>query len=627
MNYGYMGKILRINLTKNKVYFEEKDDTFYRQYFGGRSLIAYFLLKELVPGLDPLGDGNKLIFASGPVTGAPVSGSGRNSVGAKSPLTGGYGEAEVGGFWGAELKRAGFDAIIIEGKATVPVYIWIRNGETKIMDASQIWGMEIKKSQEMIRKDLGDDSIKIAQIGPGAEKTVRFASIINDMNHVAGRCGLGAVMGSKRLKAIAIKGSKKVEVADPETLRELAMWMATNVDEVAHGLHTYGTGSAMDVYEESGNLPVNNFRDGLFPEVDFISAKAIKEKVRVGMGTCFSCAVRCKKEVKVDEPWNVDPAYGGPEYETLAALGSNCGVSDLEAICKANELCQRYSLDTISTGVSISFAMECFERGLLTKEDTEGMDLSFGNAQSMVKLVEMIGERRGIGNLLAEGVKRAAERIQKGAKELAVHVKGQEVPMHDPRLKPGEALGYTVSPTGADHVHNIHDTLLWPAIPENYKSLGVLEAVPIEDFGSKKVRLFKYVAAWRSLDNCLVMCRLPPWSVQQKVDIIRSVTGWNTSSFELMKVSERAINLARVFNVREGFTAEDDYLPPRFFRPKTNGALSNTAVNSEEFKKAKAIYYQMMGWNEQGIPERTTLEELDIGWAADEINPMGKHGP
>jgi len=620
MNYGYMGKILRVNLSKEEISFEEPVEAFYRRYFGGRGLIAYFLLKELELGIDPLTPANKLIFACGPVTGAPISGSGRNSVGAKSPLTGAYGEAEAGGFWGAELKRAGFDAIIIEGKAAEPVYLWVHEEKAEIKDASHLWEMEIKKSQETIRKDLQDNSAKVAQIGPGGEKMVRYASVINDMSHAAGRCGMGAIMGSKNLKAIAVRGVKRVNIANPESLRRLARWMARNVDDVAHGLHTYGTGGFMDVYEETGNLPVHNFRDGEFPNVDLISAQTIKEHVRVGMGTCFACAVACKKEVKAEGPWSVDPAYGGPEYETLAALGSNCGVDDLKAICKANELCQKYSLDTISTGVSIGFAMECFENGLLNKEDTGGVDLSFGNAEAMVKMVEMIGERKGIGDLLAEGVKRAAERISNGAEEFAVHVKGQEVPMHEPRLKRGLGLGYAVSPTGADHVHNIHDTFLEPKIPEQYKSLGILEAVPTQDLGPKKVRLFKYVMTWRSLNNCLVMCLFTPWSVQQKVDIVRSVTGWNTTAFELMMVSERAINLARIFNIREGFTWKDDWLPPRFFRPKTSGALSSTAVDPEKLREAKTIYYSMMGWNEQGVPTRTKLEELNIAWTADEIS-------
>ena len=620
MKNGFKGTILRVNLNKEKLSSETLEESFYRRHFGGRGLISYYLLSELEPRTDPLGPDNKLIFACGPVTGAPISGSGRNSVGAKSPLTGAYGEAEVGGFWGAELKQAGFDAIIVEGKASSPVYLWIHDQKVEIRDASRLWGLEIKKSQETIRSELSDNRVKVAQIGPGGEKMVRYASVVNDLNHVAGRCGMGAVMGSKNLKAVAVKGSTRVPVRKPKRLGKLAKWMATNVNNVAHALHTYGTGAEMDAMEETGNLPVRNFRDGDFPEVDQISAEAIKEHVRVGMGTCFACAIACKKEVKIDGSWTVKPEYGGPEYETLASLGSNCGVSDLRAVCKANELCQRYSIDTISTGVTISFAMECFEHGLLRKEDTGGMDLSFGNAESMVKMVELIGEKRGLGALLAEGTKRAAEHIGNGAEEFAVHVKGQEVPMHDPRLKRGEALGYAVSPTGADHVHNIHDTFLYPQLPKSYNSLGILEAVPIEDFGPKKVRLYKYVGEWRTLNNFLVLCLFTPWSVIQKVDIIRSVTGWNTTAFELMKVVERGNTIARIFNIREGFTEKDDWLPPRFFKPKTSGALSKTSVNPEALQKAKTLYYDMMGWTEQGIPKQSALEELDIAWAANKIS-------
>lgn len=618
MANSFTGKTLRVNLTNEKISYETLEETFYRRHFGGRGLISYYLLNELEPKIDPFSRENKLIFACGPVTGAPFSGSGRNSVGAKSPLTGGYGESEVGGYWGAELKRAGLDAIIFEGKSSSPVYLWIHGQKVELKDASNMWGLEIRKAQEMIKEDLGDKTVKVAQIGPGGERQVRYACVINDMNHAAGRSGMGAVMGSKNLKAIVVKGTNKVPVHKPKRLAKLAKWMAQNVGSVAGALHNYGTGAEMDVMEEIGNLPIRNFRDGDFPEVDSISAEAVKNTVGVGMGTCFACAVACKKKVKADEPWIVDLEYGGPEYETLASLGSNCGVSDLKAICKANELCQRYSIDTISTGTTISFAMECFEHGLLTKEDTDGIDLSFGNAEAMVKMVELIGEKRGLGALLAEGSKRAAEKIGKGAEAFAVHVKGQEVPMHDPRLKRGEALGYAVSPTGADHVHNIHDTFLYPELPKKYKSLGVLEAVPIEDFGPKKVRLYKYVGEWRTLNNFLTMCLFTPWSVTQKVAIVRYVTGWNTSAFELMKVVERGNTLARIFNLREGFTEKDDWLPPRFFKPRNSSALK-TAVNPEELQKAKLIYYDMMGWTEKGVPKQSALDELDIGWAADKI--------
>ncbi|MGW8289019.1 MAG: aldehyde ferredoxin oxidoreductase family protein [Candidatus Bathyarchaeia archaeon] len=620
MNDVFTGKIIRVNLDKETTSTETIEETFYRRHFGGRGLISYFLLNELEPKIDPLGPKNKLIFACGPVTGAPVSGSGRNSVGAKSPLTGAYGEAEAGGFWGAELKQAGFDAIIIEGKASSPVYLWIDDQKVELRDASRLWGLEIRKSQETIQNELDNKRVKLAQIGPGGERLIRYASIINDRNHVAGRCGMGAVMGSKNLKAVAVKGSTRVHVSKPKRLGNLAKWMAQNVQNLAYNLHTFGTGDGMDAMEATGNLPVRNFRDGDFPEVDQIDARTAKKQVVVGMGTCFACAIACKKEVQVESPWTVDPEYGGPEYETLASLGSNCGVSDLKAVCKANELCQRYSIDTISTGVTISFAMECFEQGILTTEDTGGMDLSFGNAESMVKMVELIGEKQGLGAILAEGTKRAAKKIGKGAEEFAVNVKGQEVPMHDPRLKRGEALGYAVSPTGADHVHNIHDTVLYPQLPKRYHSLGVLEPVPVEDFGPKKVRLYKYVGDWRTLNNFLVMCLFPPWSVNQKTEIVRSVTGWNTTAFELMKVVERGNTLARIFNLREGFTDKDDWLPPRFFKPKTSGTLNTTSVNPEDLQKAKLLYYDMMGWTEQGVPKQSKLDELDISWASDKIS-------
>ncbi|MGV9170389.1 MAG: aldehyde ferredoxin oxidoreductase family protein [Promethearchaeia archaeon] len=619
MTYGYMGNILKIDLNNEEKTIEKPPESFYRKYFGGRGLMSLYLLKEMESGIDPLSPDNLLIFACGPVTGAPFSGSGRNSVGSKSPLTGGYGEAEAGGFWGAELKRAGFDAIVVRGKSNNPVYISIEDENVEIKGAEDLWGHEIKTVEERIKTDLQNDRARIAQIGPGGEKMVRYASIVNDLNHVAGRCGIGAVMGSKKLKAIAISGSQKVNIANDSQLREMAAWIARSIDSIAGNLHTYGTGSYMDVYEELGNLPVANWRGGRFSEVDSISAQAIKKNVSVGMGTCFACAVRCKKEVEVGDPWNVDPAYGGPEYETIGALGSNCGVSSLEAICKGNELCQKYCIDTISTGGAISFAMECFENGIITEVDTGGISLHFGNADGMLQMIDKIAKREGIGDILAEGVKRAAKHISEDSEEFAVHVKGQEVPLHEPRLKKGLGLGYAVSPTGADHQHNMHDTLFVEQIPEEFRAFGLQDPLPADDLSAAKVRLFVYTVSWYSLDNCLVTCQFPPWSVDQKVDIVRHVTGWNTSAFELAKVSERAINLARIFNIREGFTKDDDWLPPRFFTPHKSGPLSDDAIASEELHFAIETYYSMMGWDKQGVPSKAKLEELGIGWAANEL--------
>jgi aldehyde:ferredoxin oxidoreductase len=321
--------------------------------------------------------------------------------------------------------------------------------------------------------------------------------------------------------------------------------------------------------------------------------------------------------VELDDPYKVEAQYGGPEYETLAAFGSDCGVSDLAAICKANELCQRYGLDTIGTGAIIAFAMECYEEGIITSKMTGGLDLTFGNAEAMVQMVEKIGLRQGLGDLLAEGTKRAAERLGGGAEAYAVHVKGQEVPMHEPRLKRGLGVGYAVSPTGADHCHNIHDTGMTGTTLAKLRPLGVLEEVPVDSLGGDKVRLFKYQMRMRVLANCLSICQFPPWRFTEYVDLVQAATGWDVSMYELVNVAERTLNLARIFNLREGFKAADDWLPPRFFEPQTSGALSDTAVNPSDLKQAVKTYYEMMGWNANGVPLPGTLHDLNIGWAVD----------
>ena len=618
--FGYVGRILRVNLSDEHIVTETPEDTFYRRYIGGEGFVAYYLLKELKPRVDPLGPENKLIFAAGPVTGAPIPGGGRNSVGAKSPLTGGFGEAEVGGHWGAELKKAGFDAVIVEGRAESPVYLALRDGEAEIRDAEHLWGLDTGESQKMIREELGDDLIRVAQIGLGGENLVRYACVIVDLKDAAGRTGMGAVMGSKNLKAIAVRGHGRVEVADPDKLRSLSKWFVQNFKNLARSLHEYGTGAGMEGGAASGNLPTRNFRDGLFEGARLIQAEAIKETVRVGMEGCYACPIRCKKVVKINEGrWNVDPIYGGPEYEALAALGSDCGVDDLKAICKANELCNRYSIDVISAGASIAFAMECYENGILTRRETGGLDLRFGNAEAVVQMVEMIAKRRGLGDILAEGVKRAAEKIGKGAEKYAVHVKGQEVPMHDPRLKRALGLGYAVSPTGADHMHNLHDMGIagMGSQLRDLASLGILEPIPLEDLGPRKVRALIYFVNWRVLDNCLLICDFVPWDYVKKTEIVRAVTGWNTTAYELTKVGERVTTMARAFNIREGFRKDDDWLPERFFHPQTSGPLSETSVDPERLREARRFYYQMMGWDENGVPTRAKLEELDIGWVAD----------
>jgi aldehyde:ferredoxin oxidoreductase len=611
---GYNGKILRVNLTDNNVYTQAIDELFCRKYLGGAGFVTYFLWKELQQGIDPLGPDNKLIFALGPVTGVPLSGSGRHCVGAKSPLTGGYAKAESGGFWGAELKHAGFDAVIIEGKAEKPVYLWIHDGEISIRDAGHLWGENTKETQETIRTELGDSLIRVAVIGPAGENLVRFACIINDLKHAAGRGGLGAVMGSKNLKAIAVRGHNSPQVVEPEQLKSFTKWLSDNKKLWAE-LHDVGTLSMMESYIAAGNTPVRNFQDGEFPEITNITAQTIRDTIRIGMESCYGCMVRCKKVVKVDEPYSVDPAYGGPEYETLAGIGSNCGISDLKAIARGNQLCGAYSLDTIATGNVISFAMQCFESGLLTAKDTGGIELRFGNVEAMLKTIELIARHQGIGILLAEGTGRAAQKIGRGAAEFAMNVKGVEIPMHDPRAKAAMGLGYVINPHGADHNVNMHD----PAYAQpgrafdRIKALGILEPLPTDDLGPRKVAVLRYEQLFRIAQDSLVMCQFVPFDISQAAEILSAVTGWKTSIVELMRVSERILTMARLFNTREGLSAADDKLPNRFFQPKRNGILSTKFYDPEQLDKAKSYYYTLMGWDrDTGIPMPEKVEELEL---------------
>jgi len=615
MPYGYNGRILRIDLSSGHVEIEQPEENFYRSYFGGMGFVTYYLLKELEPRIDPLSPQNILIFAPGVVTGAPVGGCGRNSVGGKSPLTGAVGEAEAGGYWGSELKFAGWDGIIIKGKAEKPIYIWICDDKVEIRDARHLWGKKTIDCQNIIREELGDPGIRVAQIGIAGENLVRFACVLNDIDAAAGRTGMGAVMGSKNLKAIAVRGHSRPALAHPDTVKALAKWLRDNVSTSARALHELGTARVVLSLNRGGGLPTRNFQQGSFEGATKISGEAMRDTILIGRRSCYACPVKCKREVKVGDPYEVNPQYGGPEYETIAALGSNCGIDDLPAIAKGNELCNAYGLDTISTGAVIAFAMECFEKGILTAKDTDGLDLSFGNASAMLEMVEKIAKREGFGDLLAEGVAKAAPRIGREAEEFALHIKGQEIPMHEPRYKQGMGLGFMVSATGADHCHNVHDSYFSYKGPflESCKALGILEPLPISDLSSAKVRIVTYYTQWMHFLNCLLLCSFVPLSFSQVNELVQGVTGWNTSLWELMKVGERAMTMARAFNIREGFKPDDDFMPRRFFTPFPSGPLQGVSIEEDKLEQAKRLYYSMMGW-EGGNPAKWKLGELGIDW-------------
>ncbi len=619
---GYAGKILRVNLTSGEISTEAPPETFYRRYLGGQGFIAYYLLKDVPRGADPLGPENALIFATGTLTGVPVAGAGRSHVGAKSPLTGGYGEADVGGYFGAELKLAGYDAIVVQGKAARPVYLWVHDGEVEIRPAGHLWGTTTLECQDAVRAELGEPRVRLAMIGPAGEKLVRVACVINDVKHAAGRTGLGAVMGAKNLKAVAARGTSAVPLADPEGLKALARWMRDNWKKDAERMHDLGTDGGLMDLNEFGALPTRNFQDGRFEGAAKICGEAMRDTILVDRGGCYACPIRCKRVVDVhDEEYQVDPRYGGPEYETVGAVGSNCGIDDLRAISKANELCNAYGLDTISAGMMVSFAMECFEAGLLTTQDTGGLDLRFGNGPAMVEMIRRIGEREGLGDLLAEGPRIAAGRIGRGAEQFAIAVKGQPFPMHECRNRHGQALGYAVSPTGADHMHNFWDGgMEKDPVPQSLQAQGVYVSMPQNELNAHKVRAYTHATNWAWVDNHLGLCMFIPWSVEQTIQLVRTIAGWETSVFELQLTTQRGLAMARAFNLREGLTRADDALPPRMNTPFKSGSINEKPVDPAVLDANLSIFYGMMGWDPQtGVPTLAKLQELDIEWVAEHL--------
>lgn len=621
MSYGFTGKLLRINLSDCKYQIEEKDEEYYRKYLGGRNIAADIMLKEIPDDIDPFDSKNKLIITTSIITGTPIPGSSRFTVAAKSPLTEGFGESQAGGWWGPELKFAGYDGIIVEGQAEEPVYIYITNNTVEIKDATRLWGKETGEVQELIRNEVGDEKVRVLQCGPGGENLVRYAGITNELKHWNGRNGLGAVMGSKNLRAIAVRGNGKVEMKNREKVMSFVREFAQSIadDPALSGKRDYGTAQGVNVLNEMGLLPTENFSKGSFVNAEKISGEEMAESILIKNEACYACPVRCKRVVEYqDENISIDKKYGGPEYETIDSLGANCGIDDLKIIAKANELCGRYGIDTISTGVTIAFAMECFEKGIITTEDTEGIKLEFGNGQALLKMINKIANRDGFGDLLAEGSYRAAEKIGKESKQLSVSVKKQESPAHEPRGKWGVGLGYAISPTGADHLVAQHDSLFEVDVSDLH-FFGIRETEPATTLSNEKVRIFAHAQLiwdlWDVLDLCLLVIQ-PETSVMKVEDVkdlINYVTGWDLSMWELYKASEKGINLARLFNIKHGITAKEDKLPVRFFEPIENGSYEGTAICREEFENALQTYYQLRGWDEDGVPTHGKLIELGLG--------------
>jgi aldehyde:ferredoxin oxidoreductase len=588
---GYWNKILHVDLTAGTTRIEEPGDDFFRLYGGGRGLIGHYLLKYVPKNADPLGPDNVLIFAPGVLTGAPVPGAGRHSVGAKSPLSNGFGESEAGGFWGAELKRAGWDAIVVHGAASKPVYLWINDDAVEIRDAAHLWGKITGDVEDILKEEIGDPRVRVAQIGPAGENLVRFGNIANDLNEFAGRSGMGAVMGSKKLKAVVVRGRTPVKIADQPALLSISKWVSSTVEQVHRGFHEYGTGGAMQGKNLDGGMPTLNYRMGAFDEIAKVDAIAIKEEVRIDMGACFACSVRCKKVVQIEareedagvtrkgvkiavDPqgrYRVDPKYGGPEYESLAALGPSVGVDDIVAVCKSNEVCNYLGMDTITAGTTIAWAMECYEKGILTAEDTDGVKLQFSNGDAVIEMLNKIAYRDGFGDLLAEGSQRASAKIAQGSEEFLTTVKGMEMAMHDPRHMEPMRASYLLAPTGGDHMRQTGDK--------------------------------------NGLRNQVGMCHFLAYDDGQTAEIINAVTGWGIDQQEMVATAHRGLTLARLFNMREGMTRADDRLPKRFAEdlPKHKG------LTDEAMGEVVTNYYIEQGWDANtGRPTAETVRALGI---------------
>ena len=632
MGNGYVGKVLHVDLDNQKTEVEEKDDVFYRTCLGGRGIGYPYLIKEVPPRIDPFSSQNILVLATGVMTGAPLAASCRFSAIGKSPLTGTAGESEAAGFFGPELKMAGFDAIVFRGKAEKPVYLWVTDGKAEIKDASPLAELGAREVEDAIRTDMGSPKIRVAQTGLAGMNRVRFANITNNLGHFNGRNGFGALMGSKNVRAVAALGTKKIPLADPEFVRLAARNYAKTFKDnpLGKGLFTYGTTAFCELLSLGGALPVNNFRRSKLDDPTPVSGDAYNEILLKNRKGCYACPIRCKREIALDDAkYGVDSRYGGPEYETMASLGTNLNIVDLKAIAKGNEICNRYCMDTISLGMTIAFACECFEEGIISTADTGGLELRFGDADLMIRLVEMTARREGFGNLLAEGMARLAETWGLSDAAHNLSVKGQEVPMHDPRVKVGVGIGYAIGTYGADHMNAPHDPYFadeksWTF--QTVKPLGMYQPMHPTDITTEKVRTYALLdTLWKMMDGLgLCVFGFAPRGVMpldQMVQCVNAVTGWNASLFELMKAAERATMIARAFNSREGFTIKDDRMPGRLFDPKPDGPNAGEKIlDPEEFARGVELFHKIIGCDpETGRPHPGKLLELGLEWVEEMI--------
>jgi aldehyde:ferredoxin oxidoreductase len=596
MTFGYHNRIARVDLSSGQVRYESLDETFWRSYLGGSGLAARFLYDETDAHTQPLGPENLLVLAVGPFAGSPVPTSNRFQAAARSPLTGIWGESDCGGRWSGALKGAGLDALLVTGQAKSPVYLWAENGEIEIRDAGALWGVDTYDL------DLGAEMVCI---GVGGERMLPHAAIMSGRSagRAAGRCGLGAVMGSKKLKAIAAKGSARPPLCNAEGLRELLREQIARIRENTQRMQRFGTAGGVLTFERIGNLPIQNWRLGNWAGAEGISGEAIEEKILTGRYACGGCPIGCGREVSVKEGPYAGVEGGGPEYETVGAFGSMCLIDDIAAVARLNELCNRYGLDTISVGCMVAFAMEAQEKGLIQGGP------QWGDAEGAIRLVREIAEQSSeLGRLMGLGARGAAERLGGRALEFAIHVKGMELPMHDPRCYAGMAIGYATSNRGGCHLQ------AFSALPARGFPMPEIGAPEVErtDDGAHGVITAKYQDMMCLFDS-LKMCKFLLFARITMSDIagwVNAVTGWDTTVEELMTTGERIANLKRLYNVRLGVSRKDDTLPARLLTHRRG--TGGTAENLPHLGRMLADYYAYRGWDEEGRPTPDRLAQLGL---------------
>ena len=617
---GYTGKVLRSSLTDQTAKVEALPLETARDFIGGAGLCIKYLYDELNSGTDPLGPDNKLIFAPGPFSGTTIPCASRMAVAGKSPSTNAVGVALTGGHFPVELKFAGYDALIVEGRAEEPIYVWIKNGEVKFRSATKLWGMKTTDCQQIIKNELKDQKIRIACIGPAGENLSKMAAIINEMR-AAGRKGLGAVMGSKNLKAIAVRGTGSVSVASKEKFRAARgeLTKAMKEHEMLYPMFSKtGTGMGIDIICSLGIFPAKNFKaTGEFEPVEQLGME-MQATRNAGREFCYNCPVGCSQLRLAKTGAYAGVLTEGPEFETLFSFGGMTGVEDIDSIIAADRLADELGLDTMSAGVTIAFAMELYEEGILSNEDTGGLELNFGNREAMITLLRLMAVREGIGDLLADGVKVAAEKIGKGSDKYAMHVKGLELPGYDVRGAKAHGLNYATAYTGADHNKGYAIQEIFGApIPYALDRFAVEEKGKItkwnQDMGTAN-------ADCPTLCSFIVVMVVAGFANQNTAALMEAVTGIEYSPEEIQRVGERVNNLARAFNVREGLTRADDTLPERMAEPLKAGASKGHSISKEDLDQMLDEYYTERGWDVgTGVPTREKLVELGLEYVADDL--------